>query len=73
MLLLLYGTGLRISEALNLDMADVDLEEALLHIRETKFYKTRLVPTGRSDAGVARVCVAASQALADPAPTGHSC
>jgi len=46
LLLLLYGTGLRISEALGLDMADVDLEAKLLRIRETKFYKTRLVPTG---------------------------
>ena len=46
MILLLYASGLRISEALNLDMADVDLEERLLHLRETKFYKTRLVPTG---------------------------
>ena len=46
LLLLLYATGLRISEALNLDLADVDLEAGLLHIRKTKFYKTRLVPTG---------------------------
>ena len=46
LLLLLYASGLRISEALNLDMADVDLEEGLLRIRETKFYKTRIVPTG---------------------------
>lgn len=46
LLLLLYASGLRISEALNLDLADVDLQEGLLHIRETKFYKTRLVPTG---------------------------
>jgi integrase/recombinase XerD len=46
LLLLLYASGLRISEALNLNLADVDLEESLLHIRETKFYKTRLVPTG---------------------------
>lgn len=46
LILLLYASGLRISEALNLDMADVDLEDGLLHIRETKFYKTRLVPTG---------------------------
>jgi len=45
-LLLLYGSGLRISEALSLSMADVDLSEALLQIRETKFYKSRLVPIG---------------------------
>jgi site-specific recombinase XerD len=46
LLLLLYATGLRISEALNLNLADVDLNERVLQIRETKFYKTRLVPTG---------------------------
>ena len=45
-LLVLYGTGLRIGEALGLDLADVDLESALLRIRETKFYKTRIVPVG---------------------------
>ena len=44
--MLLYGTGLRIGEALGLDLADVDLESALLRIRETKFYKTRIVPVG---------------------------
>jgi len=46
LLLMLYGTGLRISEALGLDITDVDLQDRLLYIRETKFYKTRLVPTG---------------------------
>ena len=46
LLLLLYATGLRISEALSLDIADVDLEAGLLRIRESKFYKTRLVPMG---------------------------
>jgi integrase/recombinase XerD len=37
LLLLLYATGLRISEALALTMADVDLHEAILTIRKTKF------------------------------------
>jgi site-specific recombinase XerD len=46
LLLLLYGAGLRISEAINLTLADVNLPQSLLTIRETKFYKTRLVPTG---------------------------
>lgn len=46
LLLLLYATGLRIGEALNLNLADVDLNECVLQIRETKFYKTRLVPAG---------------------------
>lgn len=45
-LLLLYGAGLRISEALSLTIADVDLVESVLQIRETKFYKSRLVPIG---------------------------
>jgi site-specific recombinase XerD len=46
LLLLLYGAGLRISEALRLTLSNVDLEQRLLTIRETKFYKTRLVPLG---------------------------
>ncbi len=44
--MLLYGAGLRIGEALALTHADVDLDAALLTIRESKFYKTRLVPIG---------------------------
>lgn len=44
LLLLLYGAGLRISEALALTLADVDLDSGILCIRESKFYKTRLVP-----------------------------
>jgi integrase/recombinase XerD len=46
-LLLLYGTGLRASEALNLSVADVDLLNAILTVRDTKFFKSRLVPIGR--------------------------
>jgi integrase len=46
LLLLLYGAGLRISEALALTLADVDLGSGILCIRESKFYKTRLVPIG---------------------------
>src|SRR5205807_4073424 len=40
-LLLLYGAGLRLREALNLNRADVDLGNFLLTIRRTKFGKTR--------------------------------
>ena len=46
LLLLLYGAGLRISEALALTHADVDLSANVLTIRESKFYKTRQVPIG---------------------------
>ena len=41
---LLAVAGLRISEAVALDVADVDLAGALLTIRGTKFGKSRLVP-----------------------------
>ena len=45
---LIAVTGLRISEAVNLDRADVDLDEGVLTIRGTKFGKTRLVPLHES-------------------------
>jgi integrase len=41
---LLASTGLRISEALALTPADVDLPGALLTVRNTKFRKSRIVP-----------------------------
>jgi integrase len=41
---LLYCTGLRVSEALGLRLADLDLEEGLLIIRNAKFHKSRAVP-----------------------------
>ena len=41
---LLACTGLRISEALHLKCADVDLQRGILTIRETKYRKSRLVP-----------------------------
>ena len=43
-LVLLYFTGLRTGEVLRLTIADVDLVGALLHVRDTKFGKSRLVP-----------------------------
>jgi len=46
LLLTLYGTCLRISEALSLTLADVDLSDSLITVRQTKFYKSRLVPIG---------------------------
>jgi integrase/recombinase XerD len=44
LLVLLYSTGLRISEALELQVGDVDLRERVITIRQTKFYKSRVVP-----------------------------
>jgi site-specific recombinase XerD len=48
LILLLYTAGLRISEALKLRLCDIDWKECLLHIRETKFLKSRLVPLSYS-------------------------
>lgn len=45
---LLYATGLRISEAIKLNLEDVDLKQGLLLIRQTKFKKTRYVPLSPS-------------------------
>ena len=39
LLLLLYGTGLRISEALSLALSDFDTDAGVLTIRQTKFFK----------------------------------
>lgn len=52
LLLLLYGAGLRFSEATGLRLADVDLSDAVLTVRDTKFYKSRLVPVGPQLAAV---------------------
>lgn len=41
---MLYGCGLRISEALNLKLNDVDLKKGTIFIRNTKFGKERIVP-----------------------------
>jgi integrase/recombinase XerD len=41
---LLAVTGLRIGECLALDHQDVDLVDGILHIRQAKFGKSRLVP-----------------------------
>jgi len=44
MLLLAYCAGLRRSELARLDLSDVDLQCGTVTIRETKFFKTRILP-----------------------------
>ena len=43
-IVLLYTSGLRRGELLRLTLADYDLADRTLHIRDTKFHKSRLVP-----------------------------
>ncbi len=51
---LLYGCGLRISEALNLRIQDVNLQTGVLTINDGKFNKDRLVPMSKE---LVRQCV----------------
>jgi integrase len=48
MLRLLYGCGLRVSEAVGLRCKDVDLENGILTIREAKNGRDRLIPLSQS-------------------------
>jgi len=48
---LLASTGLRLSEALALDLLDVDLRNGVLAIRRTKFGKSRFVPIHETTRG----------------------
>ena len=68
---MLYGAGLRVGEALNLTVADVDLPNALLTVRDTKFFKSRLVPIGPQLAGVLTE-YARRRAASHPAMTPES-
>jgi integrase/recombinase XerC len=69
----LYGSGLRISEALNLDLGDVlrEGDRALVSVRQGKGRKDRLVPLGRPAlAAVDRYLPLRGRLLA-AAPTGR--
>jgi site-specific recombinase XerD len=47
---LVYSAGLRSAEALGLDLGDVDFEQELVHVREGKGSKDRVVPLGEEAA-----------------------
>ena len=55
LVLVLYGTGLRLGEATRLKHEDVDFRRAALTIRETKFGKSRLVPIGKDLVSILRL------------------
>jgi len=63
---ILYGCGLRASEACNLRVRDVDLEEGLLTIRGAKFDKDRLVPMASSLTAHLRTYARQALTTADP-------
>ncbi|HEY5843931.1 MAG TPA: tyrosine-type recombinase/integrase [Mycobacterium sp.] len=65
----LYGTGLRVSEALNLTLSDVDTDGGTLKIRDSKNGSCRSIPiTGRLTATLGAYMVAAHPA---PEPGDH--
>jgi integrase/recombinase XerD len=69
--LVMYGAALRISEVLSLSVADIDLANRILTIRDSKFFKTRLVPIGPNTSQLLeeyakrRVCLVPSTRPAD--------
>jgi site-specific recombinase XerD len=71
-LLVVYGAGLRRQEVLDLSIADVDLPNALLTIRNTKFFKSRLVPIGK-DLTKVLSDYARWRAANHPAPGAETC
>lgn len=71
LLLVLYGAGLRPSEGLRLRCCDVDLDECVLAVWDTKFFKSRLVPIGRTLAAALFTYHKARQHLPMPGGT-HS-
>jgi site-specific recombinase XerD len=62
---LLYVTGMRVSEALQLKLEDLDLRQGILRIRKAKFHKARLVPLVESS------CAALKRYLMARAERGH--
>ena len=68
LLLLLYGAGLRFSEAQRLTFGDIDPDDAVLTIRDSKFFKSRLVPVCARLADALRKHVAMRSQR--PLPTG---
>ena len=47
---LVYSAGLRSSEAIGLDLGDVDFEQELVHVRQGKGSKDRVIPLGEEAA-----------------------
>jgi site-specific recombinase XerD len=68
LLLLLYGTGVRIGEATRLTISDVDFHNRTLMVRGTKFFKTRMVPFGSDLARVLGDYYASQWADKSPKP-----
>lgn len=60
---LLYGCGLRLSEALALSLIDIDLSEKTVHVRKGKQGKERILPLGRGAAAAVKDYLALRRSL----------
>lgn len=60
---LLYGCALRLTESLNLDVADLDLERRVLRVRDGKGGKDRLLPIPRGAWGAVQDYLAVRREL----------
>jgi integrase/recombinase XerD len=63
----LYSTGVRISEALNLTLHDVDPARATLEVRDSKNRENRIVPVTRRLAATLQAYIAAAHPDPEPA------
>ncbi|HNU71742.1 MAG TPA: tyrosine-type recombinase/integrase [Thermodesulfobacteriota bacterium] len=63
---MLYGCGLRVSEALHLTVGDVNAEEGILTIRNAKFHKDRMVPMSPPLTERCRIYMEAMHPLGQP-------
>ena len=63
----LYATGLRISEALNLQLRDLDAARATIEVRDSKNRESRIVPVTRRLADTLEGYIAAAHPQPEPA------
>ncbi len=66
MLRMLYGCGLRLSEALSLRVRDIDLEKGVITVAHSKFDDSRMVPMSASLRKVCEAYAASIPLLSDP-------
>jgi integrase/recombinase XerD len=66
MLVLAYCAGLRLGEIVRLNVTDVDLTDKTIHIRDTKFFKSRLLPLSASAVAALQCYLAARRQAGAP-------
>lgn len=72
MIFLIYACGLRISEAINLRIRDVDFDENTLSLWRTKFHKERIIPFSQAVAEKLKAYLARRRRLYSPvSPDEH--